>query len=419
MGYIGYTVGKQHIGIRVPVSKKSHKKVKSRLANLVKGRRGKYLIIFVIALVGVVCMVLARAATPYVSIEPENGTATSPAAAFSDTTASGGRALKFGAASGCGGVSDKLVPACGAWLGAWSNDHGTASTLRAQTDEHEARIGRKVNVVRWYHGAGSTSLTSDEKYYINRDNTYLLMNWKPAQPWANGSGSNATVNAQIDAMADSIKSVAPKKIMLNVYHEPENDVKSGAPSCPSNFSYAGSQGTPAEYVAMWKNTRARFDAKGVNNVVWAVNYMSYPKYDCMVKDLWPGNNLVDWVLYDPYPAGSETWDTGFGRFYNWLDANSDATHAFSSKIYGIGEWGTWHSDATRSRQFYIDGKAALAAGKFPKIKLYAIFDAIGVQDSSVDYGPGVKDSGAHGSPDPQELANYKSFVQAPKLYQQP
>lgn len=318
----------------------------------------------------------------------------------------------------CGAVSNKLVPSCGAWLGAWSNDHGTSSGLRVQTDEHEARIGRQVNVVRWYHGATSTSLTSDEKYYINRANTYLLMNWKPAQPWANGGGSDATVNGRIDAMADSIKSVAPKKVMLNLYHEPENDVKSGAPNCPTNFSYAGSQGTPAEYVAMWKNTRARFDARGVNNVVWMINYMSFSKYDCMVKDLWPGNNYVDWVLYDPYPGGSENWDTGFGRFYNWLETNSDATHAFSSKPYGIGEWGAWHSDQTRARQLYVDGKAALAANKFPKIKMYAIFDAIGVQDSSVDYGPAAKDSGLHGSPDPLELTNYKSFVQAPQLYQQ-
>jgi hypothetical protein len=316
-------------------------------------------------------------------------------------------------------VSDKLVPTCGAWLGAWSNDHGTASGLRLQTDEHEARIGRNVNVVRWYHGDTSTSLTSDEKYYINRENTYLLMNWKPAQPWANGAGSNTTVNSRIDAMADSIKSVAPKKVMLNVYHEPENDVSTGANNCPSTiYASSASMGSPADYVAMWKNTRARFDAKGVTNVVWTISYMSFSKYDCMVKDLWPGNNLVDWVLYDPYPGASEDWDTGFGRFYNWLETNSDSTHAFSSKPYGIGEWGAWHSDQTRVRQLYIDGKTALAAGKYPKIKLYAIFDAIGVQDSSVDYGPATKNSNLHGSPDPQELANYKSFVQAPQLYQQ-
>ncbi len=401
----------------MPITKKHHKKAEARTKRAKKSKLVRYGVIFVIAAVATYVLAFSQAASFVASIEPEGGTVNTPATKITDSSASGGSAIKFGTNS-CGSVSSNLVPACGAWLGAWSNDHGTSSSLRAQTDEHEARIGRQVNFVHWYHGTSSTSLTSDEKYYINRTNTYLLMNWKPAQPWSAGGGNDANVNANIDKMADSIKSVAPKKIMLIIYHEPENDVSSGAPSCPSNFSYAGSQGTPAAYRAMWQNTRARFDAKGVNNVVWAMNYMSYSKYDCMVKDLWPGNNLVDWVLYDPYPAGSETWDTGFGRFYNLLETTSDATHSFSTKPYGIGEWGAWHSDQTRARQMYIDGKAALAAGKFPKIKLYSIFDAIGVQDSSVDYGPAVKDSGLHGSPDAQELTNYKSFVQAPQLYQQ-
>jgi hypothetical protein len=52
-----------------------------------------------------------------------------------------------------------------------------------------------------------------------------MLNWKPASPWANGY--NGDDNAGIDAIAASLKSVAPHKVMLVIWHEPENDVSPG------------------------------------------------------------------------------------------------------------------------------------------------------------------------------------------------
>ena len=57
---------------------------------------------------------------------------------------------------------------------------------------------------------------------------------------------------------------------------------------------------------MWHNVRARFDALGVTNVVWVMNYMGWKDWNCVVKDLWPGNDYVDWVMWDPYPKNA-TW----------------------------------------------------------------------------------------------------------------
>jgi hypothetical protein len=53
--------------------------------------------------IGVMALVLTRAATPTASIQPEGGTVTAPAAAISDAAASGGQAVKFQASSSGGG----------------------------------------------------------------------------------------------------------------------------------------------------------------------------------------------------------------------------------------------------------------------------------------------------------------------------
>lgn len=352
------------------------------------------------------------AAGPLAAFEAESGVTSSPAQKIANGSSSGGSMVTFATSAptptpttspNCSTVNNLLIPACGAWLGAWSNGYGPTG-LRNQLEEHEARIGRQVSIVHSYHPAGSNALSTDDKYFINRANTYLFTNWKPTNTWSQADGSNSSVNAAIDSMADSIKSVAPKKLILTVFHEPENDVSGGAAACASNI-YVGSIGTPAEYRTMWATVRSRFDAKGVSNVVWAMNYMGFSKWDCMVKDLWPGNDLVDWVMYDPYMSGSETWATGIGRFYNWLNANSDATRAFSSKPYGVAEWGAWYTSQADAYKLYDDGKAAIAAGTMPNLKMYVIFDATAAGDNRVGY---TRTSVA----DPLEQQKYNSFVQS-------
>ena len=89
---------------------------------------------------------------------------------------------------------------------------------------------------------------------------------------------------------------------------------------------------------MWRNVRARFDALGVENVVWVMNYMGYPTWDCVVEDLWPGNDYVDWVMWNPYPRNT-SWTLRIGHFYDLLTAKSDAEHDFLSKPWGLGEFG--------------------------------------------------------------------------------
>jgi hypothetical protein len=309
-------------------------------------------------------------------------------------------------------LSDKLVPSCGLLLGAWSNNHGAGSSFKARILEHEQRIGRQVRIVHNYHAASEPPpLTADEVFFATRPNTIVWVNWWPAAHWADAAGGNATVNARIAAVADSIKRVAPSKVMLTIVHEPENDVLAGSTACPVDGKrHYGTAGTPADYRAMWRNVRSIFTARGSSNVVFNMNYMGYvPNWGCEFKDLWPGNDLVDWVTWNPYSLNgtTETWDRTTTSFYGWMSANSDAAHDFLSKPWGIGEFGVG-SKATRAfeYQYYADAQVAIDAGRFPRLKYYSVFDASGAFETRTNYDTA-------GVLDPTEQARYNALAQDP------
>ncbi|HTH72062.1 MAG TPA: Ig-like domain-containing protein [Candidatus Pristimantibacillus sp.] len=280
-------------------------------------------------------------------------------------------------------INSLLVNSCRPWLGAAVGGYPGSTGFAAQIASHESRIGRQLDIVHDYRRPGDV-MSNDDKTLAKRANTILLMNWKPSDDWASAGGGNATVNGQIDAMANSIKSLGTSKIMLVIYHEPENDVSPGGdPSCPG-LTYKGSSGSSADYVNMWHNVRNRFDALGVNNVVWTMDYMGYVNWDCLVNGLWPGNSYVDWILWNAYGTNSSgDFYSTESRFYNVLSAKSDSTHNYLSKNWGIGEYGETGDTQQQAYDFYDSAVATLnktidtptASGTLPRLKAYIIWDS--------------------------------------------
>ena len=306
-------------------------------------------------------------------------------------------------------ISDKLVNSCRPWLGASANKYPqVGSGLRSQTEYHEQRIGRQLDIVHAYNAATATGLSPDERHFATRPNTTLFLNWKPAAQWSDGGGANAAVNNRIDVNAESIKSLGDTKIFLTLHHEPENDVSGGMTDC--TIRPPGNDGTTDEYRAMWANVRARFDALGVTNVVWAVNYMSYQPYNCMINDLYPGNNLVDWIFFDNYGSGTQdSFEENVGRMYNLLTTRSDAAHDYNSKPWGIAEWNIRKGKVTpqQTYDYYGEAAALLEQNFFPKLKAYVVYDSIGPDgnENRIMYQPG-------GVLDPLRQEHYAAFAQS-------
>lgn len=276
-----------------------------------------------------------------------------------------------------------------------------------QLSDFNAGAGTHLDLVHDYRQPGQV-LSPHDIAAAETPGDVLQLNWKPAWTWADADGGNATVNAQIDAMAASIKSLGSTHIIVTIFHEPENDVSGGAAGCPSTI-YKGTAGTPDQYKAMWANVEARFAADGVTNVAYAMNYMAYSGWDCMVNDLWPGNNLVDWVLFESYSTyGVGGYIPTTAQFYNFLTQNSDADHDYLSKPWGLGEFGDVEASLTGQEQYFLDIKTSLDENLFPKLKLYSTFDDAGYGNSLVAYN-------YLDQPDPIELANYVKLANDPNV----
>jgi hypothetical protein len=295
-------------------------------------------------------------------------------------------------------------------VGAAANGNpGAPPDKLSQFSYVEQLVGEPLDVFRDYNAIGTVPLNSNEIYFAQHGKS-LDVNWKPTAHWIDAGGGNAIVNAEIDQAAASVRSVAPRTVFFTVWSEPENDV-SGGTTCPTQPN--ASAGTPAEYRAMWANVEQRFAAAGVTNVVWAMDYAapSNGAWDCLVKSLWPGNSLVDWVLYNPYDrASSDTWANTVGRFYGVLTSKTTATTDFASKPWGLGEFGTCgNTDDAASANFYRQGTAAVEANTYPNLKMYEVFDDSDGPQSGLGC---LTNYDVAGKPDPDKQAAFNGLVSA-------
>jgi hypothetical protein len=269
------------------------------------------------------------------------------------------------------GENAAWVPTCGAWLGIVVTNNSTQNVSTV-----EEQIGRRNDVIRIYHTPGSwTALTSAEKSYLN-DGRRLLESVKPSSQWSSAvgvaNGGSATVDSQMASLAQSIAAIKPIKLMLIVWHEPENDV--------------GNAGTTTEYVEMWHNVQNIFNANGATNVIWCWDIQNTAPRECscsasyraMLPSLWPGNTNVDWVMWDPY-CSSESITDDVANGYDWLISNSTPAYDWASKPFGLAEWGVginsyYPTVAQQTNGINQMSDALNQYDMFPQIKLVEYYD---------------------------------------------
>jgi hypothetical protein len=318
----------------------------------------------------------------------------------------------------------KLVPTCPgqALFGAWVKGYDKAR-FDKQISAAEDRYLRPIDVVHVYHApieknpspmpfdtdpAHNDPYGLAERTYALKGNRIVFVNFKPGLDFTEvADGAHDDV---IRAAAHNIRSVAPHKVMLALFHEPENDVSHGG-ECTSFKPQTPPGNTPELYRAMWRHTRAIFDAEGATNVVWVMNYMHYDKWDCMVRDLWPGNDLVDWIAYDPYSSDGTV--STVTRFADVLAAKTDADHRFTDKPYLLAEYGIRSCKPAETHAYYDNLRRLLAAGTVPNLRGLVVFDSKGSGEGAVDYRVGYTcDSEA----DPAEQASFNRLAADRRLF---
>jgi hypothetical protein len=278
---------------------------------------------------------------------------------------------------GCS-VSALLVPSCGAWFGVAPSALDFSRTRTQQLATFEDKAGRKMDVMHLYHTNDQLFPTAAEVAIAREPgrNRLLFINWKPStsKSWAQVAKGDATVDAQIDKLSAYIKSTFPQRFFLSIFHEPENDVNPAA----------GSGWTATDYRNMYRHVALRLKRNGTNNAILTMVYMGFAKWGAepWFNDLYPGDDVVDWLGYDPYASANtsssdfatmvdKTYSTysGWPGFYSW------AQQRVPGKPMLLAEWGVAESTSN------LGGKAAFFRGvvadakTYPRIKATLYFDS--------------------------------------------
>ncbi|UWZ60120.1 DNRLRE domain-containing protein [Dactylosporangium aurantiacum] len=307
-------------------------------------------------------------------------------------------------------VDAKLVPSCGVLWGAAAG--GFSDVPRDEAlKTFEQKTGRTSTVYHTYHKGDELFPTKDEIAMTSdpANPRTLMLNWKVGYgtKWANVAKGDQ--DARIDRLSTFIKTnYGTRKFFMVLHHEPENDV----------VATAGSGMTAKDYAAMFRHTVLRMKANGVTNAVFVVAYMNYEKWNNSPwwGDLYPGDDVVDWVGVDTYnnaqPGGFHTGDFNymmnrttdkakFPGWYTWATTNHPA------KPIMVAEWGVYDSSPTVVGKNKADVYATVLPqlAKMPQIKGLVYFET-------------AKDQNGHDirmDDTPEALAGFRKIAADPRF----
>jgi hypothetical protein len=272
--------------------------------------------------------------------------------------------------NGCG-LTALLVPTCGHLVGAAPNAFSSVDKV-TELKTWEAKVGRKMDIFHMYH-SGDELFPTDREMSLTTEpgaNRILLLNWKVAagSNWA--AVARGDKDARIDRLAAYIKANVHKKFFLALHHEPEEEVR----------NTAGSGWTAKDYGNMWRHVVTRMKADGVTQVVWTIIFMGFANFSDApwFDDLYPGDDIVDWIAYDPYMYADANGDFArlvnrktakFPGFYTW------ATTKHPSKPLMLAEWGIFESATDKTLKPKMYATVAGEIGQFPAIKAICYFNS--------------------------------------------
>ncbi|MEU8661063.1 glycoside hydrolase family 26 protein [Actinoplanes philippinensis] len=285
----------------------------------------------------------------------------------------------------------KLVPSCGVM---WGGAAG-GFTSKPRDVEHkswEKLSGRTATIFHTYH-KGDEPFPTKSEIAMTADAgrpRVLLLNWKIAYGSSWAKVARGEQDRRIDAFAQRIKAYG-KKTFLVLNHEPENDVK----------AKKGSGWEAKDFAAMYRHTIQRLRGKGASNVVNVMAYMGNEKWMAQSwwKDLYPGDDVVDWIGLDSYVSVERNY-YHYGTFADLLDRKPKggglgfydwATGKHRGKPIMVAEWGAYHRIGRTADKSAVYDSVVPELKRRPAIKAIVHFDTKrdnqGDRDISIDSTP--------------------------------
>ncbi len=269
------------------------------------------------------------------------------------------------------------MPNCGALWGVAPGAHTSQDRSEALID-FEKRVEKPQMIYHAYH-RGSEIFPTPAEIALARDEQtprILFLNWKPlGVTWEQIALGDPKTDAYLDRLASHINVNFREQFFFTMHHEPENEV----------VDRPGSGMTAKNYASAFRYVIERLRANRVSNLVSTMCYMAYTPWNTKswFTDLYPGDDVVDWVSWDIYAYSEPGY--GFGDFaemmnrrtgsrpdwpgfYNW------AARTFPDKPLMVAEWGVWYSDQNPRHHADFFESARLQLELFPRVKSFVYFE---------------------------------------------
>jgi beta-mannanase len=252
---------------------------------------------------------------PPEAVKPTSSTKPTPSTRPPGSTRPPSTSPGGGDSPGAAGFNGIMVPNSGALWGTSKFDRGW-----------EGQMGRKFDIVHVYHQWSQNFPTAEERA-LAAEGRMLLINWKSPGSWP--AVANGSQDGQITQTATRLKAFG-RKVFLAFHHEPENDV--------------GGAGQPADYARAFRRVVDGFNRVGADNVIFVWNMMGFVGgHGDIYPTLYPGNQYVDWIAYDPYNwygCKSGHQSRSFAEitkpFYDWTAAHAPGKPLMLAE-YGLRE----------------------------------------------------------------------------------
>ncbi len=246
----------------------------------------------------------------------------------------------------------------------WPN---TEQTSLAQ----EGRIVHFAWETRTYSGSYDSATQPAPGYTVPTDATDKSGSPSPAagqKGWTYAQILNGSLNTYIDQRAAAVKAL-PGRHIIDFQHECENHEEITPGDKSPQYWHRTYAGSVADFARAFRYIRGRFEAAGVTNVTWMVNYAGWTfptsAHHAGIRACWPGRstaaggtqaNGADCAAFNRYNSRTAT---GWKSFTDTIASSYNAIPTIFDPLdpgikdvpWGIGELGCVVGDTRRPAWF--------------------------------------------------------------------